>query len=137
MSYQTSSADFSVKTLYDKQDDLLSRGRSLGQNGDGAAFLNSLSGILSSPSVEPVAQGTTLKPSSGSVLGLKNDAESYGERLQSRINDFKMLENNAPSQSEWNKAFAKDSSDSGWSLLENLGSGLLTAAKIAGAVAIL
>lgn len=133
MSYQTFSTDFSAKTLFDKSDDLLTKSRTLSQSQNGSAFGDTLDDILVSPNM-----GTTLKPSSGSVLSLKReDTETYGDKLQSRINDFKMLENNAPSQTEWNKAFKQETDDSGWSLLEGLGSGLLTVAKIAGAVALL
>ena len=127
MSYQ-SVASSNIKTLYNKPDDLLSRVRDkYSENGE--LFLQDYSQILSNPST-----ATTLKPSSDSTLSLN----SYGEALSNRIKDFQMLDNSAPDKTEWNKAFGQQSDESDWSVLESLGSGLLTAAKFAlGAAAIL
>ncbi len=127
MSYQ-SVASSNVKTLYNKPDDLLSRVRDKSsENGD--SFLQDFSEVLSNP-----ATATTLKPSSNTTLSLN----SYGETLSKRISDFQMLDNTAPDQGEWNKAFGQQTDESDWSVLESLGSGLLTAAKFAlGAATIL
>ena len=127
MSYQ-SVATSDVKTLYNKPDDLLSKVRG-NSSGNGDTFSQDLSEILSNPTT-----GTTLKPSSDTTLSLN----SYGEKLTNRIKDFQMLDNTAPDETEWNKAFGQQSDESDWSVLESLGSGLLTAAKFAlGAAAIL
>lgn len=54
----------------------------------------------------------------------------------SKKQGFDLLEQQAPSQVEWQKAFGKTTSenDEGWGVLETLGSGLMTAAKIAGCI---
>jgi hypothetical protein len=48
---------------------------------------------------------------------------------------FEALENNAPTEAEWNRVFEEKPSDDDWSVLGALGNGLLTAAKIAGGIA--
>ncbi len=127
MSYQTV-ASSNIKTLYNKPDDLLSAVRGKASE-DAEIFSTNFAEVLSNP-----ATSTTLKPSSDTTLSLN----SYGEKLSNRIKDLQMLDNTAPDQSEWNKAFGKQNDESDWSVLESLGAGLLTAAKFAlGAAAFL
>ncbi len=116
--------------------DVLSAPRS--STGDGSDFIQSLGSLLDDSKSNT---STYLKSSDNkTILALNGDAsaskEEFSSRLSNRIRDFQMLDNQAPSAQEWNKAFGEQRDSDGWSMLETLGSGLLTAAKIVGAAAL-
>ena len=120
-----------------RSSDALSVPRS--STGDNSDFIQSLGSLLDDSKSNA---GTYLKSSDDkTVLAVNSEAsaskEEFSSRLSNRIHDFQMLDNQAPSMQEWNKAFAEQSDSDGWSMLESLGSGLLTAAKIVGTVALL
>ena len=135
MSYQISQ-NSDLVSQYRSGDVLSSASRS--GAGEGSDFLQSLGSLFEDTKNNT---GTYLKSSDNkTVLALNTEAsaskEEFSTRLSNRIRDFKMLDNQAPSMQEWNKAFSGQSDSDGWSMLETLGSGLLTAAKIVGAAAL-
>lgn len=99
----------------------------LSSSGDGNAFSEALKKVSGQSSSGQLVLNSVI---SGTSLGSTQETQELSKRQ-----GFDLLEKQGPDQGEWQKAFGRTEEETdGWSVLETLGSGLLTAAKIAGTI---